>query len=349
MLSNDSDQDDSVSVGRSTPKVSVCLLTYNHEHMLGPVLESVLAQTYRDFEFIVSDDCSTDGTWHLIQSVKLKDSGLRAVRTPRNLGMAGNANFATSFASGEYIALLHHDDVVSPSLLEKWVAVAQESDGLGFVFNDYDVGGTASHLSAGKHFSRHMEGRKFLSQHLLRNWGCPVRGTALIHRARFEAVGKMRVQYSMLADIDLWMRMAARWDVGYVAEPLMRIAHSRPLDYPVEYREFTWKCKKILFEIHAANVSNAGPGQDAGGRVAWWAFRTRVSLEAAKWLIYALVRRKHAMLSRAAEGENGYEWWPVRALRRVLATAGRRTRGRDEPVSASEAQGTVHDDGRAAK
>ena len=69
-------------------KVSICVLSYNHAHMLGRVLESILAQTYREFELIVSDDCSTDGSWDLIQGLAATDPEIRAIRTPENLGMA---------------------------------------------------------------------------------------------------------------------------------------------------------------------------------------------------------------------------------------------------------------------
>lgn len=326
-----------------TPKVSVCLLTYNHAHFIVAVLESIRAQTHRNFDLIVSDDCSTDGTWELIQSVAQKDARVKLIRTPRNLGMAGNANFAAGFAVGEYIALLHHDDILAPTLIEKWVEVARESDDIGFVFNDYDVWGVASHASERKRFRRHMDGRRFLLGHLLRSWGCPVRGTALIRRACFEAIGGMRERFSLLADIDLWMRLAARWDVGYVAESLMRVTHRPPPDYPEEYTEFSWQRLKILFDIHADNLKALALDGAIRRQLAWWVFRNRVSLEAGKWLVYAVVRRKQAMLSRTKEGDNDYEWWPVRMMRGALAARVCPDGEARQSVSAFNAPTTTHD------
>ena len=324
------------------PKVSICLLSYNHAHMLGGVFESILAQTHRDFELIACDDCSTDGSWELLQRLGANDRRVQVVRTPANLGMAGNANHAARLAAGDYIALLHHDDLAAPSLLEEWLAVAEEAPSAGFVFNDYDVGGTSSHAATGMKFERHMSGRAFLSRHLLRGWGCPVRGSALIHRARFFEIGGMREQYSLLADIDLWMRLAARWDVGYVARPLLRVEHAPPSDYPAGYTEFTWRRLRILFDIHAENLQALAKPDGVRARAAWWRFRGRVSLESAKWLAYAVIRRKAWMLAQAMDGRNSYEWWPVRLLRKALAAmhAGQR---QGTPQSTSATQPTARD------
>src|SRR5690606_28857519 len=75
-------------------EISVCLLTYDHAPVVESTLASVLAQSLRGFELIVSDDGSTDGTWELICRRAAADARITAVRTPRNLGMPGNANFA---------------------------------------------------------------------------------------------------------------------------------------------------------------------------------------------------------------------------------------------------------------
>ena len=91
--------------------LTACLLTYNHVGVVGSTLDSVLDQTLAGFELIVSDDCSTDGTWELISARAARDGRIVAVQTPRNLGMAGNANFAASHSRRPYLALLHHDDL----------------------------------------------------------------------------------------------------------------------------------------------------------------------------------------------------------------------------------------------
>ena len=124
------------SIGR---KVSVCLLTYNHVDLVDSTIQTVLDQTVEDYEVILSDDCSTDGTWERILDLAAGNTKIRAVRTARNLGMPGNANFAVSQSQRPYIALLHHDDIYRNDLLEKWAGVLDRHPDVAFVFNRYGV------------------------------------------------------------------------------------------------------------------------------------------------------------------------------------------------------------------
>ena len=103
--------------------IAVCLLTYNHAHLIESTLDSILRQTLTGYEIIVSDDCSTDNTWEILQRLAAADPRIRPIRTPRNLGMAGNANFAVAHTDRPYIALLHHDDLYRADLIEKWMGV----------------------------------------------------------------------------------------------------------------------------------------------------------------------------------------------------------------------------------
>lgn len=100
------------------PRVSVVLSSYNHEKYIGAAIESVLNQTFSDFELIISDDCSTDRTWEIIQSYT--DPRIKAVRAPKN---ARTQTFyaAVQMASGDYLAVHHSDDLWLPEKLEEQV------------------------------------------------------------------------------------------------------------------------------------------------------------------------------------------------------------------------------------
>src|SRR6478735_5455523 len=91
--------------------VSVCLTTYNRASLLPGTLDSILAQRFADFELIIGDDCSTDGTEELCRAYARRDSRVRYVRNERNLRMPGNLNSALQRATGEYVANLHDGDV----------------------------------------------------------------------------------------------------------------------------------------------------------------------------------------------------------------------------------------------
>ena len=68
------------------PTIAVCLLTYNHAHLIESTLDSILRQTLIGYEIIVSDDCSTDNTWAILQRMAVEEPRIRVIRTPQNLG-----------------------------------------------------------------------------------------------------------------------------------------------------------------------------------------------------------------------------------------------------------------------
>jgi glycosyltransferase involved in cell wall biosynthesis len=108
------------------PTVSVLLTAFNRERLIGPAIESVLVQTFTDFELIIVDDCSTDGTVEVARSY-LSDPRVRLVRNARNLGDYPNRNHAATFAVGEYIKYHDSDDLMYPHCLTVMVnALAAE-------------------------------------------------------------------------------------------------------------------------------------------------------------------------------------------------------------------------------
>jgi glycosyltransferase involved in cell wall biosynthesis len=105
----------------ATPAVSVCIPAYNHARWIGRTIESALAQTLGDFELIVTDDCSTDGTPDVVE--RFRDPRIRFVRNERTLGAAGNWNRAVGMARAPLAKLLCDDDLLYPTCLERQAAV----------------------------------------------------------------------------------------------------------------------------------------------------------------------------------------------------------------------------------
>jgi len=96
-------------------KVSVIMPVFNCETFLGEALESILRQSYSNFEVIVVDDCSTDGTRFILESYQEKDTRIKVFRNRRNLGVGASLNRAISQASGTYLARADADDVMDPA------------------------------------------------------------------------------------------------------------------------------------------------------------------------------------------------------------------------------------------
>ena len=83
----------------------------------------MLAQTFEDFEIIVSDNASTDGTAAIVERYAERDSRVRLLRQPQNVGAARNYNYTVELAKGEYFKWAAHDDLCAPTFLERCVGV----------------------------------------------------------------------------------------------------------------------------------------------------------------------------------------------------------------------------------
>ena len=105
------------------PYVSIGLSVYNGEQFLEETLDSFLAQTYSDFELIISDNASTDRTEEISRAYAAKDNRFRYYRNAKNLGLAGNYNRVFGLARGEYFKWATADDVCRPGYLARCVEV----------------------------------------------------------------------------------------------------------------------------------------------------------------------------------------------------------------------------------
>jgi len=208
----------------AAPRISVVLTTYNRAGVLASTLDDVLSQTCADFELIVSDDCSPDHTEELCREYMRRDPRVRYRRNPRNLRMPGNLNAAIAEARGEYVANLHDGDIYRADLLEKWSGALDRHPNAAFVFNQYSSGepGSPTRLHA-LDLPECIGGREFLLRHFTTQWGSPVFGTVMARKACYDAVGPFDPAYSFNSDVEMWARLAMRYDVAYVAEPLIQI------------------------------------------------------------------------------------------------------------------------------
>lgn len=105
----------------AVPRLSIGLPVYNGEHYVGEAIESLLGQTYQDYELIISDNASTDRTASICESYGNQDSRIRYFRQVKNIGLAPNHNFLIAQARGEFFKFAHHDDLSAAPLLERCV------------------------------------------------------------------------------------------------------------------------------------------------------------------------------------------------------------------------------------
>ena len=202
--------------GRAAPRVSVLLPAYNAEAYLAQSVESILGQTFPDFELIVVDDCSKDSTLEILRSYN--DPRLRIVPNARNLGVVGARNKAMSVARGDLIASFDADDVSLPTRLAKQVAYLDSNPAVALV-------GTASfYLENGE--SRPGKRIPNATPMLLRwllHMGNPLGHPTLMYRASAVAqLGCLLLEdYKYAEDFEFYHRILAIGEVGYIDEPLI--------------------------------------------------------------------------------------------------------------------------------
>ncbi|MDI3312705.1 MAG: glycosyltransferase family 2 protein, partial [Thermoanaerobacterium sp.] len=108
------------------PKVTVAIPTYNRAHYLKEAIESVLNQTYTDYELLVVDNASTDNTEEVVKS--FNDKRIKYIKNETNIGMVNNWNKCIDLAQGEYLIIFHDDDIMKPELLEKEVEILDNNE-----------------------------------------------------------------------------------------------------------------------------------------------------------------------------------------------------------------------------
>lgn len=209
------------------PKVSVILTSYNHGAFVRQAIESVLSQSFDDFELIIWDDHSTDDSWNIISSYS--DTRIKAFKNDVNLGSTFGVNKAIfEFASGEFIAIHHSDDVWLPGKLAKQTRFLNENPQFGATFGSIqlvDMSGNA-HPSA-----NHVYQTAFLQENrsrqlwLRRFW---LHGNALCHpsvlirRSCYVECGEYRGDLFQLPDFDMWVRLCSRYEINVDSEPLVQ-------------------------------------------------------------------------------------------------------------------------------
>lgn len=114
--------------GQERPLVSVIMPAYNAEKYIAEAIQSVISQTYTNWELFVLDDCSTDGTAEIAEGFANADSRIHLLQNPQNMGVAKTRNRGFDIAKGEWIALLDSDDVWHVDKLEKQLALAPRGD-----------------------------------------------------------------------------------------------------------------------------------------------------------------------------------------------------------------------------
>ena len=120
------------------PVVSICLPVYNGERYVRSAIASILEQTYEDFELIITDNASTDGTGEICRNAAARDSRVRYYRSEVNRGLAWNHNRAIDLARGLYVVWIGHDDLISTCYISRCVDALEEDAGAVLAYTGFN-------------------------------------------------------------------------------------------------------------------------------------------------------------------------------------------------------------------
>ena len=199
-------------------QVSVIIPTYNSARYLGEAIDSVLAQTFRDFEVLVIDDGSSDETETMMRRY---GPPVRYIRQ-KNSGVAVARNRGILEGRGRYVAFLDADDTWLAHKLEKQIEALDGASGAGFCYSAFTV--VDSDLKPVS-VSRSKRQASALEDLLLRGNVVGSVCTVLCERALIEMLGGFDPALSQCADWDMWVRIAAHTEFIYVDEPLVTYRH----------------------------------------------------------------------------------------------------------------------------
>jgi glycosyltransferase involved in cell wall biosynthesis len=121
------------------PRVVACVPTWNAESFIEGTLEAIAAQTYPNFEVLISDDASTDRTMAICERFATGDARFRVIRQGTNRGWIGNVNALLRAARGDYFLFAFHDDLLRPTYVERLVERLEANPGAILAFSDIET------------------------------------------------------------------------------------------------------------------------------------------------------------------------------------------------------------------
>lgn len=197
----------------TVPKVSVVMSVFNDERYVGEAVDSILNQTFRDFEFIIINDGSTDHTGEILSAYR--DARIRLF-DQKNRGLTPSLNRGIALARGEYIARMDGDDVSNPTRFEKEVLFLDRNPDIGLVGTfAYRIDEQGRHISLYTYKTTYKEIRENI-------WvDCPFcHSSVMFRKACIDTVGPYREKVGPSEDYDLWFRIIERFDTANIPEPL---------------------------------------------------------------------------------------------------------------------------------
>ena len=208
------------------PTLSVTVLNYNYARFLPECLDSILAQSFKDFELIVIDDRSSDNSLKVLEAYRGRDPRVRVVSHEKNKGYVASLIEGTEAHSrGRYLAVISADDLVcDPDAFRRQIALMETNPNAAFCFSGFDKFWSDDHALIERHLSfdtdRVVPGTEFMRGYLTEMGVQVLHSGVIIRRSAYTAAGGYRRDVRYAVDFSMWPVLGLYGDVAYCAKPL---------------------------------------------------------------------------------------------------------------------------------
>ena len=206
------------------PMVSVIMPTHNGARTIESSIRSVLNQEYKDFEFIIIVDASTDNTLDIIE--QNNDERIRVHRLSKNSHICFALNEGINHARGKYIARIDDDDIWEKDKLSKQIAFMENNPDYGACFSWVSIidkkGDDVEESPVQDVFKQPNRMRRDWVRYMFNELSCLCHPTAVIAKKVLEEVGNYNIALVQLQDFELWLRIAKRYPIYVIQEQLVK-------------------------------------------------------------------------------------------------------------------------------
>lgn len=247
------------------PSISIILPVYNGQTFITDSVNSVLQQKYTDFEFLIIDDCSTDGSWEYLNS--LNDNRISLFRNEKNKGLFYNLNYLIKKSTSPIIKIWSQDDIMYENCIEEVITFHKKYPSIGFSYSNRDyidskgalieinkIDNTPEIVSPELHTKI-----AFITGSIAGNIA-----NVAINKMVLDSVGGFNEKMKISGDFDMWVRLAMNHSVGFIHKKLVQLRnHNGQLSGQEKY--FIYHLKEDI-EVYTFLLSNVPKSIATEGR-----------------------------------------------------------------------------------
>lgn len=221
--------------------ISIVLPIYNGEKYMKQSIDSIIDQTYKNWELIIIDDCSTDNTANIAKEYLKKDSRIKYYKNEVNIRLPKTLNRGFSIAKGEYLTWTSDDNLFKKNALEKMYNALKLNNQAEFVYASCEIideyGRNVDYMYASK------DGNKKII-------GLNIVGACFMYtRKVYETIGDYDPKYTLVEDYDYWLRIFAKFNTTYVEEILYAYRwHNGALTSTEKNEKINEVCEKVILK-----------------------------------------------------------------------------------------------------